>query len=47
MGRPKVDDRLIQVPVPVRQSELERYGRSVIIKVLKEQLTNFITKTQN
>ena len=38
MGRPKVDDKLKQVPVPVRQSLIDKLGKDTIIKDLKQYL---------
>ena len=38
MGRPKVDDKLKQVPVPVRQSLIDKLGKETIIKDLKQYL---------
>jgi hypothetical protein len=35
MGRPKVNDKLKQVPVPVRQSLIDRIGKETIIAYLK------------
>ncbi len=35
MGRPKVNDKLVQVPVPVRHSLLERIGRKELIEKIK------------
>ena len=35
MGRPKVDDKLVQVPVPVKHSLLERIGRKELIEKFK------------
>ncbi len=42
MGRPVVEDKLRQIPVPVRQSLIDRIGRAELIKRLKD----FITKQQ-
>jgi hypothetical protein len=35
MGRPKVDDKLVQVPVPVKHSLLEKIGRKELIEKFK------------
>jgi phage pi2 protein 07 len=35
MGRPKVNDKLVQVPVPVKHSLLERIGRKELIEKIK------------
>ena len=35
MGRPKVNDKLKQVPVPVRQSLIDKLGKETIIQYLK------------
>lgn len=40
MGRPVVEDKLRQIPVPVRQSMIDRMGKKELI----EQLKDFITK---
>ena len=38
MGRPKIDDKLKQIPVPVRQSLIDKLGKETIIKDLKQYL---------
>jgi hypothetical protein len=40
MARPKVNDKLKQVPVPVRQSLIDKLGKETIIKDLKQYLKN-------
>jgi hypothetical protein len=35
MGRPKVTDKLVQVPVPVRHSLIEKIGRKELIEKFK------------
>jgi hypothetical protein len=40
MGRPKVDDKLKQIPVGVRQSVIEKYGYDN----LQDQIKQFIQK---
>jgi hypothetical protein len=38
MARPRVNDKLKQVPVPVRQSLIDRIGKETIIEDIKEYL---------
>jgi hypothetical protein len=38
MGRPKVNDKLKQIPVPVRQSLIDKLGKETIIKDLKQYI---------
>lgn len=38
MGRPVVEDKLKQIPVPVRQSLIDKLGKEVIIRELKAHL---------
>ena len=40
MGRPVVEDKLRQIPVPVRQSMIDAIGKKELI----ERLKDFITK---
>ena len=40
MGRPVVEDKLKQIPVPVRQSMIDEIGKKELIQILKD----FITK---
>jgi hypothetical protein len=40
MGRPKLDDKLKQIPVGVRQSVIEKYG----YENLQDQIKQFIKK---
>jgi hypothetical protein len=42
MGRPVVEDKLRQIPVPVRQSMIDAIGKKELI----ERLKDFITKQQ-
>lgn len=35
MGRPKVTDKLVQVPVPVKHSLIEKIGRKELIEKFK------------
>ena len=35
MGRPVVEDKLRQIPVPVRQSMIDKLGKETIIAYLK------------
>jgi hypothetical protein len=42
MGRPVVEDKLRQIPVPVRQSLIDAIGKKELI----ERLKDFITKQQ-
>jgi hypothetical protein len=44
MARPAVDDKLKQVPVPIRQSVIDKYGRDEIIRRLKEFVSHNINQ---
>jgi hypothetical protein len=41
MGRPKVDDKLKQIPVGVRQSVIQKYGYDNIQEQLKKFIKQF------
>ena len=41
MARPKVEDKLKQIPVPVRQSVIDKYGKEELIKLLKLYLKRY------
>lgn len=38
MARPRVEDKLKQIPVPVKQSVIDRVGKQEIINDLKQYL---------
>jgi hypothetical protein len=41
IGRPKIDDKLKQIPVGVRQSVIEKYGYDNIQEQLKKFIKQF------
>jgi hypothetical protein len=41
MGRPKIDDKLKQIPVGVRESVIEKYGMKAIQKEIKQFIQKF------
>ena len=42
MARPRVEDKLKQIPVPVKQSVIDKYGKEELIKDLKEYVKKYI-----